>query len=65
MHLSRKKKTGTAVKVKGWWERGDIQTAASKTEMQCWIHKEESKKLRNESAQRGKGTRLDECVNHI
>jgi hypothetical protein len=35
------KETGTAVKVKGWWQRGDIQTTASKTEMQSWIHKKE------------------------
>jgi hypothetical protein len=25
---------------KGWWRRGDIQTAQNPKVMQCWIHKD-------------------------
>ena len=58
-------KQGGSVKVKGWWKRGDIKTAASKVGMQCWIHTEGAEKLRAQAAEREQGTRLEEVVNRI
>ena len=50
------KKQGGLVKVKGWWKRGDIKTAASKVGMQCWVHKKGAETLRAQTAKQKQDT---------